>query len=97
LDNNLTNIEQYYNEVKDKYDIDFEHFKIICNTPFKFLKRIMASGVLKNIRFQYLGNFEVAKSRVEYSKKTLQENYDNNVISHTRYCERMKVLNNYET
>ena len=65
--------------------------------PFKFLKKIISSGILKNIRLQYLGTFEVSKNRVNYSKKMLQENYDNNVISEVRYKDRMKVLNNYET
>jgi hypothetical protein len=96
MDSNITNIEQYYQQVKDKYDMDFVDFKIICSSPFIFLKKIMSSGVLKNIRLQYLGTFEVSPSRVMYSKKTLQQNYDNNLISKERYEQRMKILNNYE-
>lgn len=96
MDTTQTNVEEYFEIVKDKYDIDLEHFKIICTSPFKFLKEIMSSGVLKNIRFQYLGNFEVSSGRVKYSKKSLQENFDKGLISERRYKERMKVLDNYE-
>ena len=96
MDSNLTNIQEYYDKVGHKYDLDFEDFKNICLTPFKFIKEIMSSGVLKNIRLQYFGTFEVSKSRVFYSKKMLQSNYDKGVISEERYNRRLKVLNNYE-
>lgn len=94
---NVANIEEYYNEVKDQYDIDLEHFKFICNTPFRFVKKIMSSGVLSNIRIQYLGTFEVSPSRVRFSKKSTQENYDLNLISKVKYESKMKILNSYET
>ena len=94
---NITNIEEYYNEVKDQYNIDLEHFKFICNTPFRFVKKVMSSGILSNIRIQYLGTFEVSPSRVNFTRKTIQENYDNNLISKTRYEYKMKILNSYET
>jgi hypothetical protein len=89
-------IEEYFEEVGDQYNIDLQHFKLICNTPFRFVKKIMSSGVLENIRIQYLGIFKVSPSRVHYSKKTLQENFDNGLISEKRYTDRFKVLSNYE-
>jgi len=94
--NNAANIEEYYKEVKDQYDLDLEHFKFICNTPFRFVKKVMSSGVLSNIRIQYLGTFEVSKSRLSFSKKTTQDNYDNNIISKKKYEDKMKILNSYE-
>jgi|SRR6187402_3647511 len=96
MESATSNIEQYYEEVKDKYDLDLEHFKIICNSPFVLLKRIMTLGIMKNMRFQYFGNFEVSASRVKYSKIQLIKNYENQLISKHRYEERIKVLNNYE-
>lgn len=92
----MTAVEEYYEIVKDRYNIDFNHFKIICHSPFKFLREIISSGILKNVRFQYFGNFEVSSSRVKYCKKTLEENYKNGLISQRRYEERLKVYNNYE-
>ena len=97
MESSTSNIEQYYEQVKEQYpDITLEHFKIICTAPFKQVKRVMSSGVLRNIRLQFLGVFEVSQSRVKYSKKTLQANYDNGLISERRYTERIKVLNSYE-
>lgn len=92
----LTAIEEYYETVKGEYNIPFEHFKIICNSPFKFLRNIISSGILKNIRFQYLGCFEVSPSRVKYCKKTLEENFEKGLISERRYKERIKVYDNYK-
>lgn len=97
MESSATNIEQYYDTVKEQYpDISLEHFKLICTAPFKQVKKVMSSGILRNIRLQFLGVFEVSQSRVKYSKKTLQANYDNGLISEKRYTERMKVLNSYE-
>lgn len=90
-----TNIEEFH-RTSDYNDIPLGEFKLICNSPFKFVRKVFSEGTLKDIRFQYLGVFEVSASRVKYSKKTLQENYDNQLISEKRYTERMKVLNNYE-
>lgn len=96
MDSTNSNIEQYFEEVKGTYGISFEHFKRICLTPFIYVKHIMSLGVLKNIRLQYFGTFEVSPSRVMYSKKTLTENYEKGLISVERYNKRIKILNNYE-
>jgi len=97
LESSASNIEQYYEQVREQYpNIDLEHFKVICTAPFKQVKKVMSSGVLRNIRLQFLGVFEVSQSRVKYSKRSLQANYDNGLISEKRYTERMKVLNSYE-
>lgn len=96
MDSSASNIEQYYETVKDQYNIDLEHFKIICTAPFKQVKRVMSSGILRDIRLQFLGVFEVSGSRVKYSKKTLTENFKNKLISEKRYLDRLNVLNSYE-
>ena len=97
MESSASNIEQYYEQVREQYpNIDLEHFKVICTAPFKQVKKVMSSGVLRNIRLQFLGVFEVSQSRVKYSKRSLQANYDNGLISEKRYTERMKVLNSYE-
>jgi hypothetical protein len=97
MDKNSDNIRGYFEEVKDNYpDVDFEHFKMICLNPFKYVKEVMSSGVLKNIRLQYFGTFEVSSSRVKYSKKSLLESLSRGTVSQERYDKRMQTLNNYE-
>ena len=96
MDSTNSNIEQYFEEVKGTYGISFEHFKRICLTPFNYVKHIMSLGVLKNIRLQYFGTFEVSPSRVKYSKKNLIDSYQRGTISEERFNKRIKVLNNYE-
>lgn len=97
MDKNLVNITEYYEEVSSDYPgIGFEHFKIICSNPFKYVKERMASGLLKNIRLQYFGTFEVSPSRVKFSKKALTKNYERGVITEEKYFTRMNTLENYE-
>lgn len=92
---NLTNIEEYYRE-SEHNDIDFEEFKKMCSSPFIFVKEMMSSGLLRDIRLQYFGVFKVSPSRVEFSKKALKVNLEKGVISQERYDRKMKILNNYE-
>lgn len=93
----MTLIEEFYEENKHKYsDIPFSEFTSICNSPFKFIREVINRGLLKNIRLQYFGVFEVMPSRVKYSLQSLENNYTKGVVSEKRYKERKEILSNYE-
>lgn len=97
MDSNLTNIEEFYNEMKEYYpDLTLSDFNEICRTPFKYVKQVMSSGELKDIRLQYFGVFEVSPSRVKYNKKILKKNFEKGIVSENRYNKKMNILNNYE-
>ena len=90
-------VEEFYEEIKNTYpDISLNEFRIICNSPFKFTKEVINRGVLKNIRLQYFGVFEVMPSRVKYSLKTLENNYKTGKITEERYNKRKEILKAYE-
>ena len=89
-------IEEFYEENKHTYpDLSIDEFMIICNSPFSFAKQVINRGILKNIRFQYFGVFEVMPSRVKYSLKTLEENFKANKITEERYNKRKEILERY--
>ena len=89
-------VEEFYEEIKNTYpDISLNEFRIICNSPFKFIKEVINRGVLKNVRLQYFGVFEVMPSRVKYSLKTLENNYKTGKITEERYNKRKEILENY--
>ena len=89
-------IEEFYEENKHTYpDLSVNEFRIICNSPFSFAKQVINRGILKNIRFQYFGVFEVMPSRVKYSLKTLEENFKANKITKERYNKRKETLEKY--
>lgn len=96
IGNSASYIEDFYNKEGHKYNISLEECKLICSSPFKLAKEVLNRGLLKNIRFQYLGTFEVMKRRVKYSLQSLENNFKENKISEKRYLERKKVLENYE-
>ena len=90
-------VEEFYEEIKNTYpDIPLNEFRIICNSPFKFIKEVINRGVLKNVRLQYFGVFEVMPSRVKYSLKTLENNYKTGKITEERYNKRKEILERYE-
>lgn len=89
-------LEEFYKEEGHKFDITLEECSLICSSPFKLTKEVLSRGLLKNIRLQYLGVFEVMAGRVQYSLKSLEKNYSESKISEKRYKERKEVLSNYE-
>ena len=90
-------IEEFYETEKHSCpNLHLAEFKLICNSPFKFVKEIINRGTLKNIRFQYFGVFEVMPSRVKYSLKTLEDNFKENKITEERYNKRKEILEAYE-
>ena len=96
MDSVQTNIEEYYNN-SEYYDvIPFEEFKLMCTSPFKMVRKVFTNGKLIDIRLQYYGVFEVSTSRLKYSKKMVEQNFENRLISERKYNERMSVLNSYE-
>ena len=89
-------IEEFYEETKHLYpNLSISEYRIICNSPFNFVKQVINRGILKNIRFQYFGVFEVMPSRVKYSLKTLENNYKTDKITEERYNKRKEILERY--
>lgn len=98
MKSNSNNIEEFYNEIRGKYSsISLEDTDKICRGPFKFIKEVISSGELKDIRLEYFGVFEVSKRRLNFKKKSLQESYENGTVSQAVYDKRMKILNSYES
>ena len=94
----MTLIEEFYEENKHTYpDIPLSEFNNICNSPFKLVREVMNRGLLKNIRLQYFGVFEIMPSRVKYSLQNLESNYTKGVVSEKRYKERKEILSSYDT
>lgn len=89
-------IEQFYQEEGYKFGISLEECKLICTAPFKLIKEVMSRGLLRDIRLQYFGVFEVSGSRVKYNLKSLEESYKNGTISEERYNKRKEILTSYE-
>jgi hypothetical protein len=97
MESTLTTIEEYYELSEFNDSIDIEEFRLICSSPFKMVRKAFTSGILRDIRLQYFGVFEVSKSRIKYSRSVIEENYKNGLISERRYLERLKVLDSYES
>lgn len=88
-------IEEYYNLVKGDYDLSYEEFKTICNTPFAFIKDL-SFKVLRDIRFKYFGVFKVSNSKVKYYKKSLKNSFEKGNVTEEYFTRKNNLLLEYE-
>ena len=73
MDSNNDIIEAYFREEGHKYGLDFGQFKIVCLTPFKFMKKVMNTGKMKHVRLKYFGIFYVSQARVNFYKELIEQ------------------------
>lgn len=69
MEKNLTNIDNYFEKEGFKYGVPLEEFRKVCRTPFLFIKKVMATGKLKNIRLQFFGTFKISQGRYKYFER----------------------------
>ena len=89
-------IKGYYEQVKHKYpDISYEDFRVICRTPFDFIKQMIKSCTLPVIMVKYLGKFVPAPSRVKSQLKFEERTFNLGIITEEEYQFRKNYLENY--
>lgn len=89
-------IEDFYSQSGLQDKLTLEEMGDICKSPFLFLKEKMSSGELRDIRFQYFGVFSVPAYKVKWSRKKLEEKYEDGLMSQKKYEQRSQTLRNYE-
>lgn len=76
-------------------DIPIDTLKDVCYTPFLFLRRIMDSYVLTEVRFKYFGVFLVSpkkcKTLLERAEFRLAKGY----ITEEEYYKTKTMIENY--
>lgn len=92
-----SSIEEYYEFVKDDFNIDYEEFKLICNAPFSFIKDLTSKGILRDIRLKYFGVFKVSASKVKYYKKSLLTSLKKGNVTQAYYDSKIKTIEEYES
>ena len=66
-----------YTELANKYDLPYQVIEVICNSPFKFAKQVMANdNDLKDIMFAYL-------FKIKLKKKFKCQDTQNGMMSNT--------------
>lgn len=89
-------IEKFWELKGVEYGISIEEFKLICYSPFKYIKKAISTGLMIDLRIIYLGEFKVSSARLKYNKSSLEEGYIKGNISEVVYNKRMTILNNYK-
>ena len=66
-----------YTELANKYNLPYQVIEVICNSPFKFAKQVMANdNDLKDIMFAYL-------FKIKLKKKFKCQDTQNGMMSNT--------------
>lgn len=86
-------VEEFKSTLTEDLNISSKELQLVCSSPFRFLKERIMEGTLKDVKFKYLGKFEVNMPMIKYSKKTLEKKFESGEITEERYIKRMKILN----
>ena len=94
LENNEL-ISEYYKSIKDKYpELSPERVRDICISPWLFLKHIMESGTLEEVRLKYFGVFYVCSSRAVRLLEDAKLRFSKQYMSPKQF---FKIKTNIET
>lgn len=88
-------VEEYFEEVKDKYGISFERFSAICRAPFIFFKKTMAEVDFPRINVKYFGKFVVWPGSAKNIIKLMDVFLSSGRITQEQYDERTVNLKTY--
>lgn len=88
--------EEFYQQERNKYPgLPKDQFKIICTSPWEFLKQEIKSGALNTIRFKYFGVFQVYPGRAKAQLKKLDRLLEEGQMTEKRHKEVKVMLNRY--
>lgn len=94
-------IREYYETVKDKYNIDFKIFEEICKAPFAFIKHLMKQKELYIISIKYMGKFRVFQSKLKKEISNLDIKLEKGYITLDEYeatkqqrLQELKIITN---
>lgn len=85
-------ISEYYEQVKDKYNISLDHFKIVCKVPFLFFQKMMAHPDLPIIKIKYFGRFLIFPSTAKGIIKAQTEKFNRGEISEQEFIDTTQSL-----
>lgn len=89
-------VEKFWELKGVEYGIPIEEFKLVCYSPFKYIKRVISEGLMIDLRIIYFGEFKVSGARLKHNKNSLEKGYVEGSISEEIYKKRMAILNNYK-
>lgn len=72
-----------------------ETIRNICYTPFLFLRKVMQSNVLTEIRFKYLGVFLVSSRKAKTMLEKADIRHAKGLITDEEFYEIKNMVNNY--
>lgn len=87
-------VDEFYQTIKDKYNISLEELRLVCKAPFIQLKNIISGQDIHDIRFKHLGVWKIHKQSIRNLLKKNQVSYDNHWITEDDYLSTKTKLEN---
>lgn len=84
-------IKEYFEEKGYVYGVEFEHFSIICKTPFLFFRKMMELIELPLIKIKYLGKFLIYPGTIKSIHKAVTAQFERGEITAEEY--QAKTIN----
>lgn len=89
------NILEFYEEIKQEFDLPLEVIKDICYSPFSLVRETIKNNTLKNVRLPYFGVFNVSEFFVKKKEEINEARYKEGKITDKLYKERKDMYNNF--
>ena len=87
-------VEEFLEKNKEKYEsYEYVQSSLVCRYPFKYIKKMMASEDIPDIRIQYFGIFRPLKKRLKGMLAILKKKLDNKIISQEDYNKNTTIIN----
>ena len=95
IDNQIL-IQEFYERMQKKYPhMTFDEVKLICVTPFTYVRQEMESGNLRTIRLKYLGTFLVYPKRVSGVLAAMTQQFKDLKIDAKLYFKKKAIMEKY--
>lgn len=91
-------IEKFYKEKIKNHDkfktITLDQLKLILRCPFKFIRSLMVSDNVDDIRLKFFGSWKINKRHLRYLDKVNERNLVEKKISEEEYLKvKQKIYN----
>lgn len=78
-------VNDFYEKIKDKYEIDRESMRLALKSPFLQLREVIGDDACEEMRLKHIGTFLIHKQSVRKLLQANQLRFDSRIITEEEY------------
>ena len=78
-------VNDFYEKIKDKYEIDRESMRLALKSPFLQLREVIGDDACEEMRLKHIGTFLIHKQSVRKLLQANQIRFDSRIITEEEY------------